>query len=38
VVHTDHQNLTHKNFNTECVMRWRLIIEEFGPTMEYKRS
>jgi hypothetical protein len=20
VVHTDHQNLTHKNFNTECVM------------------
>jgi hypothetical protein len=35
VVHTDHQNLTHKNFNTERVMRWRLIIEEFGPTMEY---
>jgi hypothetical protein len=35
VVHTDHQNLTHKNFNTECVMRWCLIIEEFGPTMEY---
>jgi hypothetical protein len=20
VVHTDHQNLTHQNFNTECVM------------------
>jgi hypothetical protein len=35
VVHTDHQNLTYKNFNTECVMQWRLIIEEFGPTMEY---
>jgi hypothetical protein len=35
VVHTDHQNLTHKNFNTKRVMRWRLIIEEFGPTMEY---
>jgi hypothetical protein len=31
----DHQNLTHKNFNTERVMRWLLIIEEFGPTMEY---
>jgi hypothetical protein len=30
VVHT-----AHKNFNTERVMRWRLIIEEFGPTMEY---
>jgi hypothetical protein len=35
VVHTDHQNLTYKNFNTEHVMRWRLIIKEFGPTMEY---
>jgi hypothetical protein len=35
VVHTDHQNLTHKNFNTERVMQWHLIIEEFGPTMEY---
>jgi hypothetical protein len=35
VVHTDHQNLTHKKFNTKCVMRWCLIIGEFGPTMEY---
>jgi hypothetical protein len=35
VVHTDHQNLTHKNFNTKCTMQWCLIIEEFGPTMEY---
>jgi hypothetical protein len=35
VVHTDHQNFTHKNFNTKRVMRWRLIIEEFRPTMEY---
>jgi RNase H-like domain found in reverse transcriptase/Reverse transcriptase (RNA-dependent DNA polymerase)/Retroviral aspartyl protease len=30
-IFTDHQNLTYKNFNTERVMRWRLIIEEFGP-------
>jgi hypothetical protein len=35
VVHTDHQNLTHKNFNTKRIMQWHLIIEEFGPTMEY---
>jgi hypothetical protein len=35
VVHTDHQNLSHKNFNTEHVMRWHLIIEEFRPTMIY---
>jgi hypothetical protein len=35
VVHTDHQNLTHKNFNTKHLMWWHLIIEEFGPTMKY---
>jgi hypothetical protein len=34
VVRTDHQNLTHKNFNTKCIMLWHLIIEEFGPTIE----
>jgi hypothetical protein len=35
VVNTDHQNLTHKNFNTKRIMQWHLMIEEFGPTMEY---
>lgn len=34
-VYTDHKNLTYKNFNTERVMRWRLIIEEFGPELIY---
>ena len=34
-VYTDHMNLTYKNFNTERVIRWRLILEEFGPELIY---
>ena len=29
VVYTDHKNLTYKNFNTEHIMRWRLLIDKF---------
>ena len=35
MVYTDHKNLTYNFFNTERVMRWRLIIEEFGPELKY---
>jgi RNase H-like domain found in reverse transcriptase len=34
-VFTNHKNLVYKTFNTEHVMRWRLIIEEFGPKLTY---
>ena len=34
-VYTDHKNLTYKFFNTERVMQWRLILEEFGPELKY---
>ena len=27
-VHTDHTNLTYKNYSTKRVMRWRLVLEE----------
>ena len=34
-VYTDHKNLTHKKINTESIMRWRLILKEFGPELKY---
>ena len=34
-VYTDHKNLTYKSFNTERLMQWRLILEKFGPELEY---
>ena len=34
-VHTDHKNLVYKNFNTEHIMRWQLLLEEFGPELNY---
>ena len=33
--YTNHKSLTYKMFNTERVMRWRLILEEFRPKLKY---
>jgi hypothetical protein len=33
-VFVDHENLTHANFNTDCAMRWRLVLKEFGPDLQ----
>ena len=37
-VYTDHKNLTYKFFNTERVMRWSLILEEFVPELKYTKG
>jgi len=35
LIHTDHENLTYKTFNSDRVMRWRLYIEEYSPDLRY---
>lgn len=39
-VYTDHRNLTHKltSFTTQRVMRWRLLLEEYGCRYFYKEG
>jgi len=32
-VFTDHKNMVYKHFNTERVMWWQLLLEEFGPKL-----
>ena len=32
IVHTDHKNLLYQKMSTDCIIWWRLLIEEFGPT------
>ena len=34
-VHTDHENLTYKKFDSDRVMRWRLYIERYSPDLKY---
>ena len=34
-MYTYHRNLICKYFNTGRVLRWRLILENYGPDIEY---
>jgi hypothetical protein len=34
-IYSDHKNLSCSHFTSARVMRWRLIIEEFGPEITY---
>ena len=35
IIHMDHEPLTYKNFNTDCVMTWHLFIKEHSPALCY---
>ena len=37
-VYTDHKNLTYNFLNTERVMRWCLILQEFDPELKYTKG
>eukprot|EP00977_Amphora_coffeiformis_P009356 scaffold2144_cov98-Amphora_coffeaeformis.AAC.1 len=39
-IYTDHQNLTYAmtSYTTQRVLRWRLLLEEFGPSYHYKKG
>jgi hypothetical protein len=35
IVHTDHKNLLYEKMASDRVMRWRLLIEEYGPEFQH---
>jgi len=37
-IYTDHKNLTFNNFKRDPVCHWRLIVEEYSPTILHQRS
>ena len=37
-IYTDHRNLTFKNFNTQRVLHWWCLIEEYSRKIEDLRS
>ena len=31
----DHKNIAYGNLTNDCIIRWRLLLEEFGPKYEH---
>ena len=37
-IYNDHKNLTCTKFNTDCVIRWWLLLKEYDPTIYYLKG
>ena len=37
-VYTNQKNLTYNTLSTQCVLQWRLFIEDFHPTFHYNKG
>ena len=37
-IYTDNKNFFYKVFDTDVVLRWRLILKEYGPDIEYTKG
>jgi hypothetical protein len=35
IVHTDHKNIIYGNLNNDRIIRWRLLLEEYGPEYQH---
>ena len=38
IVHTDHKNIIYGNLSNDRITRWRLILEEYGPTFVHVKG
>ena len=38
VVHTDHLTLLYKKLASACLIRWKMLLEEFGPKVEHVKG
>ena len=38
VVHTDHKNLLYQKMATDRIIRWRLLLEEYGATFQHVKG
>jgi hypothetical protein len=38
VIHTDHKNILYRKLSSDGIIRWRLLLEEYGPEKKYETT